>query len=325
MNLPSSAKPIFLGNKLGECRLSGPFLFAILTLAMRILLAMLMLALIAVLWATVAIGRHIYKSRRRAQILRERRPQSWADSIPTPLALPPAGHSGPAAAELSFAEVSMKSFSPQQTVIPANFEIPVKTTPASSQPSVPAPAPIPSAGRAVAPQSNAAGTLGLIAAARKLSQEMPLPQMRRSGSRPAFDPPTLARQTPSEPLQPLPIPSPEIFAQLPEIGSLVPTQQPVPSAESSATAFTKLASGSIDLPPRKQPQPAESIATPSPESSTVQSDPFLRRPVRSVHPPQAAPSFVLPLRRPDWAYFNKDMGDLSDPAPSRIRDRVRSR
>jgi len=46
----------------------------------------------------------------------------------------------------------------------------------------------------------------------------------------------------------------------------------------------------------------------------------MRRPVRSVH---SQAEGARPANRPDWIYFNKDMGDLSDPAPSRIR--VRSR
>jgi hypothetical protein len=56
---------------------------------------------------------------------------------------------------------------------------------------------------------------------------------------------------------------------------------------------------------------------------TADADPGQRRPVRSAPPPTS--SEVRPANRPDWIYFNKDMGDLSDPAPSRVRDRVRAR
>ena len=283
------------------------------------------LALVAVLWAMLSIGRHIYRSRRRARFLRERRPQSWADLIPATLPQIPVRNTVPTAAELSFAALAMKSLSPPQAANPGPVEVPLRTSLVASQPPAPAPSPISAAGRAVAPQSTSAGALGLIAAARKLSQEMPLPQVRPSGSRPAFDPAALTRQSPPAPLQAFSAPSPEIVTQLPLLETFLPPQQPVPSPESPATAFTKLASSSPDQPPRKQPQPAESIAAKVPEAPAVPSDTFLRRPVRSVHPPHSAAPFVLPLRRPDWVYFNKDMGDLSDPTPSRIRDRVRSR
>jgi hypothetical protein len=283
------------------------------------------LALVAVLWAMVSIGRHIYTARRRARFLRDRRPQSWAEPVPTPSPQIPAGNAAPTAAEFSFAELAMKSFSAPQVPAPTPVDVPLKASSVASPALAPASAPMSSAGRAVAPQSVSVGALGLIAAARKLSQDMPLPQVRPSGSRPAFDPSAMSRQIPPAPLQTSLAPSAEVVTQLPAIETFLPPLPALPLIEPTATAFTKLASNSLDLPPRKQPQPAESAAAKTPEVPAVQSDPFLRRPVRSVHPPHPAPPFALPLRRPDWVYFNKDMGDLSDPTPSRIRDRVRSR
>ncbi len=280
------------------------------------------LALVTVLWAMVSIGRHIYKTRRRARFLRERRPESWADPISTLLPQTPVQHIVPTAAELSFAELAIESLSSPQVVASADFEVPLRTFSAAALP-VPNPVATSSAGRAVAPQSPSTGALGLIAAARKLSQDMPLPQVRPSGSRAAFNPSALARQSPHAPFQASTAPSPEIVTHLPAIETLLPP--PLPDAEPPATAFTKLASSSLDRPPRKRPQTAESATANAPEALAVPPDPFLRRPVRSVHPPHATPPFALPLRRPDWVYFNKDMGDLSDPTPSRIRDRVRSR
>jgi hypothetical protein len=217
----------------------------------------------------------------------------------------------------------MESLLQPQVVASVDFEVPLSTFPAASALPVPNPVATASAGRAVAPQSTSTGALGLIAAARKLSQDMPLPQVRPSGSRAAFDPSALVRQSSSLPLQASLAPLPEVVTQLSGIETLLP--QPLPYAEPHPTAFTKLASSSLDQPPRKQPQTAESTTAKASEPPAVAPDPFLRRPLRSVHPPHATPPFALPLRRPDWVYFNKDMGDLSDPTPSRIRDRVRSR
>ena len=49
-------------------------------------------------------------------------------------------------------------------------------------------------------------------------------------------------------------------------------------------------------------------------------EPAARRPL-AVSPP--APSGRRKLGRPDWAYFNKDMGDLTDPAPRSAKERDR--
>jgi len=76
----------------------------------------------------------------------------------------------------------------------------------------------------------------------------------------------------------------------------------------SAPAFPTLAAAEAEAPP----PPIEAPPPPALRN--------MRRPVRSVH---SQAEGARPANRPDWIYFNKDMGDLSDPAPSRIR--VRSR
>jgi hypothetical protein len=214
---------------------------------MRILVAISVLVLVVLLWAAVSIVQHIRKSRRRSRFLREK-PQQ-IDVIPVPPAFEP---------------------------------IPVRTLVEPSSP-----AGVSSARRTVVSQTPSASALGLIAAARKLSHDMPQPQIRPSGIRQAAAP------------EPQPVLR---IVEVPPVEIPVILSQPV-----LAEVVT---------------QPLVPIAAESPVFPAISAIPFLSRPVRSAQP---APVFTLPAHRPDWVYFNKDMGDLSDPTPSRIRDRVRSR
>jgi len=95
----------------------------------------------------------------------------------------------------------------------------------------------------------------------------------------------------------------------------LPKLTPTPSASALQMPSAALLSGLLAQPQALRPSLVESPA------SMI---PLLRRPVQSV-PPPAETAAALPSRRTDWAYFNKDMGDLSDPAPSRIRDRSLNR
>jgi len=288
------------------------------SVTMRILLAISILVLAALLWATISIGRHIRKSRQRARFLREKQLR-----MELPVTLPieepavpavPVQHIAPTAADFSFAELAMKSLALTPLAAAPALPPPTPLRPTPEQ------APISAAGRTVAPQTTSAGALGLIAAARKMSQDMPQPQMRPSGIRKAFveaaatlpvltsppPPSALVEALPQQPSFEAPVtPRPEFF----------PPLQP-------AEVAPFLSIDSPEWPPRKLSQPIEPIAAKTP---TNQPDPLLPRPVRSVPSSHPSTPFVLPLRRPDWAYFNKDMGDLSDPLPSRMRDRVRSR
>jgi len=241
---------------------------------MRILVAISILVLLALLWTTVSIVRHIRKSRRRSRFLRENTPQLEA----APAVSTPVSSTSP---EPTFAELAAKALA-------ASTAIPSRAVVESS------PAGVSSVRRMAVSQTPSAGALGLIAQARKLSHEMPQPQIRPSGIHKA------AAATP----EPQPVLT---IVEVPQLPATAPpievfTQQPlVPLAASVADA---------------------SETPPAPRTPAFASIPFFRRPVRSAH---STPAFTLPAHRPDWVYFNKDMGDLSDPTPSRIRDRVRSR
>jgi hypothetical protein len=52
--------------------------------------------------------------------------------------------------------------------------------------------------------------------------------------------------------------------------------------------------------------------------------PPLTKPIRTGPPKHPLASLIPPIERPDWAFFNKDMGDLSDPEPrSSSRPKIR--
>jgi len=249
---------------------------------MRILVAISILVLLALLWATVSIVQHIRKSRRRNRFLRENTP---------PLEVAPALSPSP---EPTFAELAAKALAASAASSP--IRIAAESSPAG----------VSSARRMAVPQTPSTGALGLIAQARKLSQDMPQPQIHPSGihktiaATPKPQPVLTIVEVPQLPAAPPPI---EILPEIPVISS-----QPVP-----VQVVTQPLAASV----------ADVLETsPAPRTPAFASIPFFRRPVRPAHP---APAFTLPAHRPDWVYFNKDMGDLSDPTPSRIRDRVRSR
>jgi hypothetical protein len=66
------------------------------------------------------------------------------------------------------------------------------------------------------------------------------------------------------------------------------------------------------------PAPAIKPIYPSPYPAQQEAE----EPPPSVPPVSPRPAH-LPISRADWAYFNKDMGDLSDPAPAGSRSRIR--
>jgi len=272
---------------------------------MRILVAISVFVLVVLLWATVSIVRHIRSSQRRSRFLRKTAPQFEAAPEPHP--------SKPVSqpvSEPTFADLAARALAASAIPISTQNTPPLTRTPAESS----SPAGVSSARRAVASQNSSAGALGLIAQARKLSQDMPQPQIRPSGTRKAVE--AAPEPQPVLELQPL--------AALQPVAELKPAVVPQPALEPQPVLRI------VEIPQVPQATPVAAEPLPEPleplpvaaKTSAFAGIPFLRRPVRSVQP---APAFTLPAHRPDWVYFNKDMGDLSDPSPSRIRDRVRSR
>jgi hypothetical protein len=106
-----------------------------------------------------------------------------------------------------------------------------------------------------------------------------------------------------------------------------------PAVESAATETEASQSASEDAiaekaAPESEPSPVSEpvfaaaarilAATPRPLPALAPLPPRSTRISSARHP---LAQLVPPMERPDWAYFNKDMGDLSDPEPSRSRVR----
>jgi hypothetical protein len=243
--------------------------FVILMLSMRILLTISILALAALLWASVSIVQHIRLSRRRRVAITLKQPKSRTlirVRLPERKHQPvremqPKHNSG----VLGIAGMAAKPIERPAAPAPRPpyaFPTPVSFAYASPQPVMP-----------VTQASVRTPVVSMIAAAEPVTRVVPV-------------------------IAPLPEPvSPAEPANLTELAAVVTEAEPVPVSE---------------IPQRMQPQSV-------PAAAAEVADPHARRPVRSVVPQPVAPVFGTPLRRPDWAYFNKDMGDLSDPLPGRLR------
>jgi hypothetical protein len=251
---------------------------------MPIFITISILALLAALWATISIVQHVRRSHRRRRFFRESL-QTPETDLPLEAFLPPVP------------QVAAPPPTPALNIAPAPLP---PATKLDTAPTLPAGSS--SVRRAISANPTSAGPLGLIAAARQISRDMPQPDRRSSGVRKVAV--TEALQLPTEAIA---IQANSLAEQQPSTPLPAIVEQQAPAIEA------------FEPPARKSPQPAMppivAVELPKPAA-----DPLLRRPVRSV-----PPAFALPSRRPDWAYFNKDMGDLSDPTPSRIRDRVRLR
>jgi hypothetical protein len=290
---------------------------------MRILLGISLLVLVATLWTMISIVRHIRITRRRNLFLREQQEEQQLQITPplrsvahvTPLparfAAPvfPAAPRVPSAAELSYTELATATAHATMPESATHASLPVSSGIMASTPvanaiemqspqtntikPTAAPAGIASSRHAVAASEKVSTTnpLGLIAAAHKFSHDLPMPQMRSSETIKIVEAPAEEHVLRILEFVPDSVNS-DVFPAAPAFPSLGHAQQP-------------------NRVLRQMPM------------ATTTSDPHVRRPVRSVQSPAAA--FTLPKHRPDWAYFNKDMGDLSDPLPRRVRDRVRSR
>lgn len=128
---------------------------------------------------------------------------------------------------------------------------------------------------------------------------------RRRNLAQVFDPAVINSNAPVSESWPAPAAAPPVASAALQQTSAEPrfplSSQRIRTGESSATQ-------PIATPVQPPPAPDQSN-TPTATSPSV--------PPSTVSPPQP---------RPDWAYFNKDMGDLSDPTPSpRFKDRSRQR
>lgn len=105
------------------------------------------------------------------------------------------------------------------------------------------------------------------------------------------------------------IPAPAPIPSVPEIRFPLTSQRIASSAAIAVAREAALASAAAEPTPEPAPEPRSPQSSASQPATNFQ----LRR------PPAPAPD-----SRSDWAYFNKDMGDLRDPEP-RFRERPRGR
>ena len=256
---------------------------------MPILFAISVLALVALLWAAISAAQHIRRARRRRQrSLGAETVASFSGRI---------GLQVPAATATK--AVSFEEVTPYREA--------VISRPATPTPSV----------SVEVPRS--------VALAPRVPMVMPEPPYVPA---PAYVPKlTFAQVSPflsvgethlAKPMAEAPLPPPVQPAHSRRFGSGLFSSARIQSDEDEA--------GLVEPPvPQMQPPPAAiDLQTPA----AINDTPVPKKPSTALRPSASRLSLVASsgkMERPDWAYFNKDMGDLTDPYESpRIRPRAAS-
>jgi hypothetical protein len=268
---------------------------------MRILLAISFVALIALLWAMVAIMQHVRRARRRRR--------RFLESVP-----PPAGHG-----------LGLANIIPVTKVPEMNFK----------DLAAPEPPPVPMDEPAIAPAHE---TYSTEAAAIEVA-EPEISAQAEEQLEAVSDPPRIsapAKEPLTEPAtaeaEPEITVDAEDFVEAEAAAEVVPephAEEPQQAeADASSEAPQIYATNYI---PYAAPAPAAASAANDASIATVEEHgpaapghvPATPRVVRSHSAKHPLASLVPQLNRPDWAYFNKDMGDLSDPEPRSVRPKMR--
>jgi len=266
---------------------------------MRILFAISILAFIALLWASIAIVQHVRRQRRRRRRFLDSTATLVSQSSTAPLGI---AHLSPAQSipELSFTDLAAPPPPPppppQETEAALADELPTETEAATSEPEA-----TPALEVDVAPEPIAEA--GTVSAAEVQPTVEPEPEPQRE-----LEPEvSLATEEHLEAEA-----APELETQ-PEIEQhYEPDFTPEPE-------ITEIAEEQLETEAAPEPNIIASEPEAAPEQEPVQAaipePPPLVRPIRTGPPKHPLAQLVQPLHRPDWAYFNKDMGDLSDPEP----------
>jgi len=269
---------------------------------MRILFVISILAFIALLWATVAIVQHVRRQRRRQRRFLESNGTLAVQSTAAPLGI---------------------------TGLPSKTSIPLLTftDPAAPPPPLPPP-PVPGPVAEVQQEPEASVADELPVETEGATSEPEVIQLADESPTTAASPePEIA---PVAEVQPAVEPEPEseitlaieehLEAESYTAPETIPEVQPhhepdfTPEPEITAAAEEQLESEPASEPDTLSVEP-EPAPEPEATQSTIPEPPPLVRPIRSGPPKHPLAQLVQPLPRPDWAYFNKDMGDLSDPEP----------
>jgi len=315
----------------------GPVALLSLPWLMRVLVAISILAFLALLWAFVAIFRHIGRTRRRRRRALESSRNDLAPTPdraiiappPPPVGVPEITFTDPEAPlpEVSFTdprapihEPASPAFQPYvrpvETRQPASSATPIvihnhKTEVALADEFVDTLPPPP-------PPSTAA-----IPPATRESTFSPIPAWPHFGF------------TPSRQAQPLRVPitapaEPEqaLAAEQAIEDHQISGRSPISPPEPIPYAGPSLTDSSASVNPARLPM---LIHPPPPAVKPVYPSAYPAPPPEPVLEAEQPPRPPLPMRsgqhptaRADWAYFNKDMGDLSDPSPAGSRTKIRA-
>lgn len=296
---------------------------------MRVLAAISILAFVALLWASIAAYRHIRRTQRRRRRSLEASLSHYVPPPPIAVITPPVAP--PVVPEITFSDPE----APLPEVAFTDPKAPIRIpTPEVFQPYVrpvelrPQPAPFLITRVDTNSQHLASSDEFVDTLPPPPSTPVTAPTTVLSH---ALSPTPLPTPAPRDPtLSPLPAwphfgftPAPRIQPSVSPLSdddvheavrAPMPVPEPIPYAappltESSSTVAS--ARGPIQIQP---PAPAIKPIYPSPLPTLAEAAP----------PPPLAPRHPQhPMRRADWAYFNKDMGDLSDPPPAGSRPRIR--
>jgi hypothetical protein len=295
---------------------------------MRVLVAISILAFAALLWASIAIYRHIRRTQRRRRRALEASLNNFV--LPQPIAAiaPPVAR--PVVPEITFSDPE----APLPEVAFTDPRAPIRPPAAPAfQPYV----------RQAEPRPQSAPVLitlvdanpHQVSSADEFVDTLPPPpstptattQPVHAAAVPAPPAPPIPRDPSLSPIPawphfgftPAPRPQPAV-KPLPEDDFHEPARSPMPSPEpipyaapplSESSATVAAARGPIQIQP---PAPAIRPLYPSSHPTLAESTP---------PPPPPPRQGQQPMRRADWSYFNKDMGDLSDPPPAGSRPRIR--
>jgi hypothetical protein len=271
---------------------------------MRVLVAISILAFLALLWASIAIFRHIRRAHRRRRRFLESAGASLNAAPPERFVIAPAP-TAPFSPEITFTDPE----APLPEVAFTDPEAPILEP-------MPPPAYQPYLRQAPALQVDA--------------QQVDAQQ-------------TEVRTPPLQPVQPIPYAAPASEPEIPTSTNAFLDSQPPDPALSPLPAwphfgFTPARPIASKEPiPYAAPPPSDSSASMAAARPSIEFQPpapavkplypSSRPPVMET-PPLASPfafhrSGQQPMPRSDRNYYNEDMGDLSDPAPAGSRPKVR--
>jgi hypothetical protein len=273
---------------------------------MRILLAISFVALIALLWAMVAIMQHVRRARRRRKRFLESVPAASEHGLGLANMVP-----ATKVPEMNFKDLA----APEPEFLPT-FEPAIAMAQSDFVDSVQA--------EAAEPEISAAAEEQLEAAAAPPAIFVPADEPLTGPATADAEPEITAATEDFIEAEAAAEPATSETEIVPEHHEEDPHQDEMDEVDATCAPSQTFVTNYI---PYAAPAPAVATAsiTPSEDHYPAPPDhePATPRVVRSHSAKHPLASLVPQLNRPDWAYFNKDMGDLSDPEPRSVRPKMR--